>query len=83
MKKKIRVTSVGTPTEFPGWPGKTGFQVPLFFSAALYDGTKQSISASGSVKEMKQTAYGQSTPAMEYVCVGGCRDATSEFLLRL
>lgn len=58
--------------------------MPLFFSAALYDGTKQSIPGSGSVKEMKQTAYGQSTPDMEYVCVGGgCRDATSEFLLRL
>jgi hypothetical protein len=32
VKEKVRVTSVGTPTEFPGWPGRAGSQVPLFFS---------------------------------------------------
>lgn len=65
VKEKVRVTSVGTPTEFPGWPGRAGFQVPLFFSADLYDKMKQSILGSGSVKEKEQTTYGQSTPDME------------------
>lgn len=64
------MTSFGTPTEFPGWPGRAGFQVPLFFSAVLCDGTKQGIPGSGSVKERKQTTYGQSTPDMDCVCVG-------------
>lgn len=40
MKEKVRVTSVGTPIKFAGWPVRAGYQVPLFFSVALSDGTK-------------------------------------------